>query len=143
MNVTCGPSSDGAFGWYDHGTSSWRTYRRLRDGRGYSEKYLATYPHSGSMRNGMLYPLARWVPHTCDDVCSSWPTPVAKDDGKSPAQHLSSKREMDRRRISAFPVFMRYKAGVEHGYVNPRWVLWLMGFPSDWFDHLMPPSGTQ
>ena len=42
-----------------------------------SQKFSGRYPNSGSMQSGLLYLRAPWVPHTCENDCSLWPTPLA------------------------------------------------------------------
>lgn len=41
------------------------------------EQYSATWPRSGSMRNGQCYRRAPWVHHKHVSGCSLWPTPTA------------------------------------------------------------------
>lgn len=34
------------------------------------------------------------------------------------------------------------RAGRDGGYLNPRWIEWLMGFPDGWCSDRLPGSGT-
>jgi hypothetical protein len=79
-----------------------------------------TYPTSGSLSNGQLFQRAPWVPHTDDDACSSWRTPVARD----------FRGYTNREGESICNQLRRMYGGV--GRANPRWLEWLMGFPVGW-----------
>jgi len=89
-----------------------------------SEPYSATWPISGSMRNGRCYRRRPWVPRTAargsgswptataadsrasggaltgggttltDRAVRLWPTPVARDDQKTPDAHMAMKHRM-------------------------------------------------
>ena len=120
------------FATYDRDTSSWRTSQLSLTTPTPSERSSVTWPRSGSMRSGRSYPLAPWVPHTCGTGCSWWPTPRA-----AMANNLCTYRPQWRRDAPALEqrVAMRGQTG---GYLNPTWVEWLMGFPSDW----LPPIST-
>jgi len=41
-------------------------------------------PRSGTMRNGVCFPRAPWVPHTHEKDCSLWSTPKATDGERGP-----------------------------------------------------------
>lgn len=72
-----GLSSHVAFAHYDPGTSSWRTSQ----GSLFEEwaTFSATWPLSGSMRNGRAFLRQPLVPRTFDGESSLWPTPAAYD----------------------------------------------------------------
>lgn len=111
-----GPSSPDAFAYYDPASSSWRTLGPLPF-EGLAES-LATFPKSGSMRSGQLYPHAPWVPHTHESGCSLWPTPTASN--RDNAGGSNSRKAA----IS--------KGTYVSGRVNPNLYEWLMGYPIDW-----------
>jgi hypothetical protein len=71
-----------------------------------------------------------------------WPTPVAKDDGKSPEAHLAMKARMKggpRNTITSLTVLSKDIGGPPAqskggGSLNPAFVCWLMGYPEGWLD---------
>lgn len=111
-----GESSPDAFAYYDPASSSWRTLGPLRFED--SDESLATFPRSGSMRSGRLYPHAPWVPHTHESGCSLWPTPTASN--RDNAGGSNSRKAAIK------------KGTYVSGRVNPNLYEWLMGFPTDW-----------
>ena len=61
------------------------------------EPYSENLPRSGSMRNGELYERPMLAPRIDGTGRSSWPTPVANDDNKTPEGHLAMKQRMGQR----------------------------------------------
>lgn len=57
-----GPNTLGSFAFYDRVSSSWRTWQLCLDGD--SEEWLATWPVSGTTRNGIAFRLPPLVPPT-------------------------------------------------------------------------------
>lgn len=57
-------------------------------------KSSLTLPASGSMRNGVCSARPPLAPPTAGNDSGSWPTPVARDDQKSPGAHLAMKQRM-------------------------------------------------
>lgn len=128
----CGPSSPGYFAEYDPDSSCWRTSQPSFMTTMHSEKYSATFPRSGSMRTGRLYPRAPWVHHTHGTECSLWPT--TRETMSRVKVHYTRDREGYGLNLEEV-VYRRGATG--RGYLNPRWIEWLMGFPMGWCD---PPS---
>jgi hypothetical protein len=113
-----------SFASYDPATSSWRTSQGLLTG-GWTP-FSGTWPHSGSMRTGRVYPHVPWVRHTHARECSLWPTPRASDRDNCGG---SNARKMAKRN------------GTYIGRnQNPQVSEWLMGFPIDW--SALPHSAT-
>ena len=56
--------------------------------------FSETFPRSGMTRSGTAYRLQPLVPLTRGTASGLWPTPVAKDDGKSPEAHMAMKARM-------------------------------------------------
>lgn len=77
---------------YDRPMSLWRTSQLSLDGG--SALFSETFPRSGMTRNGTAYRLQPLAPLTRGTASGLWPTPVAKDDGKSPEAHMAMKARM-------------------------------------------------
>ncbi len=73
----CGRSSRGSLASYDPVTSSWRTSQLCLDGE--RDEFSATFPRSGTMRNGRLFRRAPLVPRTSGKDSGFWPTPTKAD----------------------------------------------------------------
>jgi len=129
----CGPSTPASLATFDPDTSSWRTAQLslFED----SDECSVIWQDSGSMRNGRSFPLAGWVPHTCEKGCSSWPT----------------MRRFDRYGISKRTPGLPGTTGGGcsnlservGGLPNPQWAEWLMGFPQRWTEIESGHSETQ
>jgi hypothetical protein len=61
------------------------------------ELYSEGLPKAGSMRSGYLFERPTWERPTAESACSSWPTPTANDDNKTPEAHLAMKQRMGER----------------------------------------------
>ena len=77
-----GASLGESFASFDPATCSWRTLQHsfIED----LTLYSATWPRSGTMRNGTVYRLPPLVPRISGTGSSSWPTPNATDGSKAP-----------------------------------------------------------
>lgn len=138
---------------YDHDSHSLRTYQgffQLTEGEP-STEFLATFPRSGMIVSGTLYQLAPLVritneigfgllptPDTMPEAPNSssnvkhrpksllecarqmWPTPRAMNPSRSSEGYGETLNQIVQQKES--------KAG---GQLNPTWVEWLMGFPTD------------
>src|SRR5690606_2873325 len=62
-----------------------------------SPEYALTWKHWDMPSGPPICALRASGRRTSDSDCSGWPTPVAKDDGKSPEAHLAMKRRMGER----------------------------------------------
>jgi len=71
----CGQSSPGSLARYDPATCSWRTSQLSLFG-GLTE-FSETWPRSGMMRSGRLYPRHPWAPRTAASASGLWRTPNA------------------------------------------------------------------
>jgi hypothetical protein len=161
-----GPSTPDSFANFDPDTSSWRTSQLslLED----SGECLLTWPRAGMTRNGIASRLRPLAPLTGGTASGLLPTPVARDDGKTPEAHMAMKRRMpggERKTITSLSVLARngfrqangeqvwptptanrwdglqsHGVNAISGSLNPTWVEWLMGFPLGWTD--LEHSGT-
>lgn len=134
MKADSGPNTPGSLANFDPATSSWRTSQLCLFG-GLAE-FSETWPRSGTMRSGSVFRRAQWLPHTHGTECGLWLTPTSND--RKPA----SQGEMDmmKRRMRGEVVketYIRLRsqlAATEDRRLppNPRWIEWLMGFPTGW-----------
>jgi hypothetical protein len=140
--------------------SSWRMCPAFvtRTLDGHSVPYSVIWPRSGSMRNGQVSRRPTWVPLTSGRDSSSsrgneklWPTPCVIDEQK----YALTGRSQRSRSLSALarrgelPMMRRFRDGPPDPVtfangskssridrisprprLNPRFVAWLMGFPS-------------
>ena len=72
-----GPNLQGSWASYDPDTSLWKTYQGSLFGG--LEMFSGTWPNSGTMRNGVVFPLRPWVPLISVSGSSLWRTPQATD----------------------------------------------------------------
>lgn len=130
---TSGLSSHEYFAKLDHSTRFWKTSQHtFHLGL---ETFSQTWPTSGTMRNGRCFQLAPLVPHICGKGCSYWPTP---------------RTVMSRIKAHIIPGRTSHanleevvaERGETGGYLSPRWIEWLMGFPSQWCETRSTPSET-
>ena len=76
---------------------------------------LGPWPRSGTLRSGAAYPQPPWVRLISAGASSYWPTPVARDDGKTPEAHMAMKARMPgtpRQRPTSLTVMVK---GVQRG----------------------------
>ena len=120
---------------YDRATRSWKTWQLSLTTEW--EPFSGTWPTSGTMRSGQLYPRAPWVRHTCDSECSQWPTPTASMDGRGFGIPLHERTGRYKK-----STILRVHALVrEHGWrIHPSFTEALMDFPSGWTE--IGQSGT-
>ena len=157
---------------FDPSSSSWRTSQHSLEG-GLTE-FSETWPRSGTMRNGIAYPLPPLV-HLTDAIGSGlWPTPTVGGGGQTlpegttptgitpsgrkqtvcleryvkqvenriwptptVAMHKGSPLKAMTRKTGASRLSDRLDYATERGIIangrlNPTWVEWLMGFPTEW-----------
>ena len=122
--VDCFMSSPESLAWYDPESSCWRTsLPLLAQMMGLtSPPFSGSWPRSGMMVGGTVYPLPPLAPLTAAiDGSSSalLPTPSAND-------HKGSSRPGQRRG--------QLSEVVAGAILNPAWVERLMGFPDGWTD---------
>lgn len=144
-------------------TSSWKTSQHcLVEGL---ETFSETWPRSGMMRSGTAYQLPTLVPVTDATESGLWPTPRRQSANGAglhgqggmdlqtavlfwPTPSASDNR--DRGNLSSPAVKRRFLIGKQlmlsqvvseiSGALNPTWVEWLMGFPTEHTD--LRPSET-
>lgn len=132
-----GPGSVLSFAQYDPGTSSWRTSQTSLMTPTPSGGCSVTWPKTGSMRTGRCYRRAPWVHHIDVAACIWWPT--ARSTMAKVMVKIRPKRDGYGLNLEEV-VAARGETG---GYLNPRWIEWLMGFPAGWSSTSFTPSETQ
>lgn len=135
--VACGVNTRELLASYDHSMSSWRTSQLCLSGEW--DEFSETWPESGMTQSGRLFRLAPWVPHTCDDECSLWPTPTASMDGRGFGIPLNERAG----RYKKATVCRVHALVGEHGWrIHPNFTEGLMNFPPDWtaIEELETPS---
>lgn len=121
---TCGPRLSESFVTRDPDTSSWRTFPDLF---GTSEEFSGDWPTSGSMRSGVCYERLTLVPPTDEPGSSSLlPTPTAGD------AKNSGSRDHGTTKVGTTLTDEFVRTGEEGLLLNPQFVEWMMGFPTDW-----------
>jgi hypothetical protein len=127
---------------YDPLTRLWKTLvpSRATGSAAFSE----TWPRSGSMRSGIAYQRPPLAHVTAETEHGSWPTPKAREDGRTPeAWEKARMRGYEVRKAKGIspggPASSRGSLSVavqiaegRHGKLNPEWREWLMGFPIGW-----------
>ena len=116
-----GANSQECLGWYDPDSHSLKTARSSPGGD--STSSLAILPRWGTMRSGRLYPQPRLAPPTKGRESGYWPTPSYTD------YKIASKNGQRRRQLGD-PAMGIIPRG---GKLNPQFVVWLMGWPMNWF----------
>lgn len=139
MRTGCGQKWRPSFAWFDRDTSSWKTSQLSLPTMTPGESCSPTWPRSGSMRNGQCYQRALWVLHTHETECFFWPTPRAMMSRVK--VHFVARREGGYG-LNLEEVVAQRESGPVDGYLNPRWIEWLMGFPQRWCEVLFTPLET-
>ena len=141
------PKCSGPLAFFDHESSAWKTFQRcfFREW----EPYAETWPASGIVANGRLYPLPDLARHTSAQEFSYWPTAMASDQLRLGISREAFLKSLDRNRrlghgagpasgnlVSQFQVDF-------DGCPSPAFAEWLMGFPPQWTETDGEDSETQ
>jgi len=132
MNDTSGLTCWTPLAFYDPNTHCWKTSQGTLP-LDLTES-SPTLPASGSMQNGQLFQRVLWVPHIHEAGCFVWPTPRTRM-----AKTKCTLRREARRNGLNLEEAVAEADGRTGGYVNPRWIEWLMGFPHGWCEHPFTP----
>ena len=118
-----------SFARYDHDTRTWKTSAGCL-ALDISDKFSATFPKRGMMRNGACYPLPMSEPPTSVKGSGLWvPTPDAFARGATKDYNPKAKSQSGR----SLQSFAKHADGSNNlGQLNPDWVEWLMGWPIGW-----------
>ncbi len=117
---TFGLNFGASFAKYDPDAHSWRTFQAsFWEPTG--AIYWAAWPRAGFMSDGTVSRRVPLAPTIEEAGSGYWPTPKEQD-----SRHAS----WDRGKSNLGEEI----AGIHGGKLNPTWVEWLMGFPSEWTD---------
>lgn len=131
----CGSTTPEPFASFDPATSSWKTWQPslLED----STSYSGIWPKSGTMRNGVCTAQPTWAPPKSGHVSGLWLTPQANEDA------AGSIRGKMQKMLTQQVKLQHPEEAANGGQLNPLWVAWLMGYPTDWLNSVasaMPSS---
>lgn len=136
MNDGSGPRWPMSFAQYDPAMSWWRTSQLSFEMGELGDESSLTFTPSGSMRSGRLYPRTSSAHRIFEIGCTSWPTPRA-----TMAGIRTNPRRPGRSNLNLEEAVGDTGEGI--GYLNPRWIEWLMGFPAGWCTTPSTHSETQ
>jgi len=115
------------------------------DGQGTPDEFSETWPKSGLMLGGIVYPRHQRALHINDSAggSSGWPTPTSSDHkAVSPYGQVSLGNHPDIFGTTDRPKGQKSRAGdglrttnpgtKDRAVLNPDWVEWLMGLPQNW-----------
>lgn len=145
-NETCGQTRLESLAKYDPDLCSWKMFLPLFNT--WEEYSPETWPESGTIKNGELYPLQISADRILENAggCvpkpdvsgshnkKSWPTPTASDykGGTSAVRKGTNKRRVDRLDHCIEPDYeIKFQDG-KRLRLNPDWVEWLMHVPVGW-----------
>lgn len=103
-------------------------------------------PTTAMMRDGCVYQLKKWVPTIRETVGFYWPTPMARQRGVTPLDRIGLVPDTATQGVKKISgkshslgletaIFLFPSVRDPHktpGRLNPMWVEWLMGFPTEW-----------
>lgn len=123
---------------YDRDTCSWKTHPSS------SNEVLpwssVTLPKWGTMRSGLVFRHPTSERPISVTVSGLWPTPVAQPANGTPERFLQRKRDWVAKGSSMGIHLSDLQLAVvaselgmqARGYLNPKWVEWMMGWPLGW-----------
>lgn len=130
----CGANTREPLAIFDRDTCSWRTsqYCFLVGSTAFSE----SWPRSGTMQNGTVYPRRPLVPLTSVIGSGLWPT-LTVNDGENYTRNAQYFADRSERFPGTLAEWVATRPGGItpagfYGRLNPRWCEWLMGYPHGW-----------
>ena len=108
---------------YDRDMCSWKTAQlSLLVGL---ESFSETWPRWGMMRDGECWERVAQVPHNHGNAAGLWHTPRCQASGRLVKIRTQARaRGGDNGNLEEQ---VAVRMGVDHGYLNPAWLEWLMG----------------
>ena len=109
---------------------TWQVFLKLTEGKT-SVEYSLNYPQWGTMQNGEYVMRQKSVPRT-EGQGSTWLlTPTASEYKEIKAFFPYYQKRLHRSAGRLREQMWRLTQ-ITNGYVNPRFILWVMGFPKNW-----------
>ena len=132
----CGQNSRASLASWCPVTRSWRTRQRSIVG-GWVE-FSETWPRSGTMQSGTVYPLQPSAPLTDETAFLLLPTPTANEGGRNKSASSGAKIRPSlgmMAKHNLWPDLSQIDPSiVKPGPLAPEFVEWLQGFPIGWTD---------
>ena len=140
--ATYGRTLSESFEKWDHQSRSWKTYRGFFPTT-ISAKFSEAWRNAGTMRNGMLYRRHPWALRTLGNDFGYLPTVMSGHHGldggaraRKKLQLLSTPSSVNGLRggqgSDHFPLKWGKPGNQEYGFLNPVFVEWMMGWPTEW-----------
>ncbi len=120
--------------FFDRATSSWKTSQICLTGE--LDEFSGTWPRSGTMRNGNVFPRVPLEASTNEIGFGLWPTPRGCGGGRGVCWKRATNGE-HRSNLEDFIAWLWLREGNVRapGYhVNPTWLDWYQGYPIGWTD---------
>ncbi len=141
--ATSGPTPSGSYARWDRDSCCWRTYQLSLLTRTLV-RFSGSWPRSGTMLDGIVFPRRPSVPLTAETDYGLWPTPRSRDwKGKGKDCLDRAVKMWPTPQARACNTMAKCKRGSNSpggtplpvaagGTLNPPWVAWLMGWPIGW-----------
>ena len=100
-------------------------------------KYSLTWRAKATPQGRLIFQLARLAPRTSDNDSGLLHTPTAKANQTSPSMAKKGKGNW----VSGLADQVKASAPKTGGKLNPQWVAWLMGYPTEFLNSV--PWATQ
>ena len=146
-NATLGPIPSASLTKSNHNGYFWRipqsSYLLSESGnvRLTSIPFSETWPQSGMMRDGVVYPLPLWEPNTNGNGCGLLPTPVARDGPsfyvvtkQTALARIETRKRGGSRRQTHWVQYSTVLHDLKKCWANPRFSELMMGWPIGWTD---------
>ena len=119
---------------------TWQTFLKLTEGET-SERFSPNWPEWGTMQNGEFAERAKKVRRITAQGCIWLLTPTASEYKRDKLSYpMLQKRH--HRSAGGLTEHLYRLFGPVSGRLNPRFLLWMMGFPENWLENKSKPPET-